>query len=111
MSFERGDLVYVKLKGPYTGKPRPVVIVQTTQTLPYRDSVTACPLTGELIDAPLFRVRNQAAPANGLEKTSDIMVDKIVTIPRSALDAAKIERLSAAHLDRLDAALAYWLGL
>ena len=88
-----------------------MVIVQTTQTLPYRDSVTVCPLTGELIDAPLFRVRIQPAPANGLKKASDIMVDKIVTVPRSALDAAIIGRLSAAHLDRLDAALVYWLGL
>ena len=33
MSLRRGDIVYVAVKGPYTTKPRPVVVVQgMTQT-------------------------------------------------------------------------------
>ena len=33
MSLRRGDIVLVAVKGPYTSKPRPVVIVQATETL------------------------------------------------------------------------------
>jgi mRNA interferase MazF len=57
MRLRRGDLVTVAAKGAYTGKPRPAVVIQAGETLPYRDSVTVCLLTSELIDGPLFRVR------------------------------------------------------
>ncbi len=66
MSLRRGDLVTVAAKGPYTAKPRPALVVQASETLPYRDSVTVCLLTADLIDAPLFRVRIEPAAANGL---------------------------------------------
>jgi mRNA interferase MazF len=66
MSLRRGDLVSVAAKGPYTGKPRPALIVQASESLPYRDSVTICLLTSELIEAPLFRVRVGPGRANGL---------------------------------------------
>lgn len=80
----RGDLVTVAAKGPYTGKPRPALIVQTGESLPYRDSVTICLLTSDLIEAPLFRVRIEPGPANGLGRVSDVMVDKIVSVPQRA---------------------------
>ncbi|MBI1942625.1 MAG: type II toxin-antitoxin system PemK/MazF family toxin [Betaproteobacteria bacterium] len=53
--MRRGDLVTVAVKGPYTGKPRPALVVQTSETLPYRDSVTVCLLTADLarVDAAL----------------------------------------------------------
>jgi len=34
MSLSRGDLVTVAAKGPYTGKPRPALIVQASESLP-----------------------------------------------------------------------------
>lgn len=40
MSLRRGDLVTVAAKGPYTAKPRPALVVQASETLAYRDSVT-----------------------------------------------------------------------
>ena len=57
MTLRRGDLVTVAAKGPYTSKPRPALVVQASETLPYRESVTVCLLTTELLDAPIFRVR------------------------------------------------------
>ena len=33
MNLRRGDIVYVAVKGPYTAKPRPVVVIQATETL------------------------------------------------------------------------------
>ena len=57
MTLRRGDLVTVAAKGPYTSKPRPALVVQANETLPYRESVTVCLLTTELLNAPIFRVR------------------------------------------------------
>ena len=111
MSLRRGDLVIVAAKGAYTGKPRPALVVQAGETLPYRDSVTVCLLTSELIDAPLFRVRIEPAAANGLSRTSDVMADKVTTVPRDMLSTKPFGRLSAADLGRVEKALRFWLGL
>lgn len=111
MSLSRGDLVTVAAKGPYTGKPRPALIVQASESLPYRDSVTICLLTSELIEAPLFRVRIKPAPANGLRQVSDVMIDKVVTVPRELLSAKPMGHLAPAEMQRVDAALRFWLSL
>jgi mRNA interferase MazF len=95
MSLRRGDLITVAAKGPYTAKPRPALVVQATETLPYRDSVTVCLLTGDLIDAALFRVRIDPAAANGLKQTSDVMADKVLTVPRAVVSQKPFGRLSA----------------
>jgi len=73
--------------------------------------VTICLLTAALIDAPLFRVRVEPAPANGPSERSDVMADKVLTVPRSVLSAKPFGRLGAAELERVDAALRFWLGL
>lgn len=111
MILRRGDLVTVAAKGPYTAKPRPALVVQANETLPYRDSVTVCLLTAELIDAPLFRVRLEPGPENGLRESSDVMADKVLTLPRSVLSAKPFGRLDASELERVDGALRFWLGL
>lgn len=111
MNLLRGDLVTVAARGPYTGKPRPALIVQASETLPYRDSVTICLLTTHLIDAPLFRVRVQPSPQNGLTAPSDVMADKIVTVPRKLVGTKVLGHLAAAELRRVDAALRLWLSL
>ena len=111
MSLRRGDLVTVAAKGPYTGRPRPALVIQATETLPFRDSVTVCLLTTEFIDAPLFRVRIQAGSGIGLNEPSDVMADKVVTVPRAVLSAKPFGRISAADLERVDVALKFWLGL
>jgi len=111
MSLRRGDLVTVAAKGAYTGKPRPALVVQASETLPYRDSVTICLLTAELIDAPMFRVRIVPNPDNGLARSSDVMADKIISVPRSLLSPKSFGRIGAADLERVEAALRFWLGL
>lgn len=110
MTLRRGDLVTVAAKGPYTGKPRPALVVQATDTLPYRDSVTICLLSTELIDAPLFRVRLSPAPENKLNRVSDVMADKVMTVPADLLSES-FGRLAATDLARVDAALRFWLGV
>jgi mRNA interferase MazF len=76
MTLRRGALVTVAAKGSYTARPRPALVIQATETLPHRDSVTLCLLTTDLIEAPLFRVRIEPAAANGLHQVSDVMADK-----------------------------------
>jgi mRNA interferase MazF len=111
MSLRRGDLVTVAAKGAYTGKPRPALVIQAGETLPYRDSVTICLLTAELIDAPLFRVRIEPASLNGLALASDVMADKITTVPRTLLSSRPFGRLSLTYMECVEAALRFWLGL
>ena len=84
MNLRRGDIVYVAVKGPYTTKPRPVVVVQATATLEMMESVTVCPITSVEIDATFVRVPVAEGQRSGLDRSSWIMVDKIVTVPRSA---------------------------
>lgn len=83
--MRRGDLVTVAAKGAYTSKPRPALVIQASETLAYRDSVTVCLLTTELIDAPLFRVRVAPSQLNGLTRRFDVVVErgaKAVSSPR-----------------------------
>jgi mRNA interferase MazF len=78
--MQRGDLVTVSLQGDY-GKPRPALVVQS-DLLADLDSVVLCPITSELRDAA-FRVDIEPNPSNGLQKMSQVMVDKLATLPRA----------------------------
>lgn len=75
----RGDLVTVSLQGDY-GKPRPALIIQS-DLLGELQSVVLCPVTSELRTAA-FRVTVEPGPGNGLRKLSQVMVDKLSTLPR-----------------------------
>lgn len=106
----RGDIVIVATKDAYTGKPRPALIVQDDDFNPTHASVTLCPITSDCVDAPLFRVSLPAGPRTGLNVPSQVMVDKIVSVPREALGRA-IGRCESRELDGINAALRGWLSL
>ena len=53
--MKRGELWVAAGGGDYTGKPRPVVIVQDDR-FEATGSVTVCALTSDPTDAPLFRI-------------------------------------------------------
>lgn len=80
--MQRGDLVTVSLQGDY-GKRRPALVVQS-DLLADLESVVICPVTSELRDAA-FRVTIEPNPANGLQKLSQVMVDKLSTLPRARI--------------------------
>lgn len=111
MSLRRGDIVYVAVKGPYTTKPRPVVVVQATETLDLLESVTVCPVTSVDLGAHFVRVAITTGRRSGLDHDSWIMADKVVTVPRSALKSSPVGRLDARELSQLEAALRTWLDL
>ena len=104
----RGEIWTVPGGGEYTGKPRPVVIVQDDHF--DTDSVALCPFTTDPTDAPLFRLLIEPDPANGLDAPSRIMVDKITTVRRSRL-GSKVGALDDANFLRLSRALVVFLGI
>ena len=108
--LERGSIVTVAATGVYGGKPRPAVVVQARQWLQAHPSITLCPLTSTLLEAPLIRLAVAPSPSNGLTKPSQLMVDKLFTVPMSAI-GDEMGKLEAAHLHALDQALRGWLGL
>lgn len=108
--MKRGDVVIVSAGGPYTGKARPAVVVQNDAYNPWHDSVTVCPLTTTLADSPRFRFGVLASEANGLTATSQLMVDKLVTLPKPRVRATG-GRIDDAAIAALDDALRDWLAL
>ena len=68
----------------YTGKPRPVVIIQDDR-FDATDSATVCAFTTDPTEAPLIRLLVEPDEQNGLRMPSSLMVDKVTTVPRSKL--------------------------
>jgi len=105
----RGDIHVAAARGVYTGKPRPVVIVQDDR-FDATTSITVCPLTTDLVEAPLTRIAIGPTASTGVEQPSHIMIDKITTMPRATV-RDHLGRLADADLVRLDRALVVFLGL
>ena len=105
----RGEIWTSAGGSDYAGKPRPVVIIQH-EHFAHLDSVTFCGFTRDPADMPLFRIAVEPTPSNGLEAPSRIMVDKILTAPKTKL-GYRIGRLDAHDIARLNQALALFLGL
>jgi mRNA interferase MazF len=106
--MKRGDLVTVALQGDY-GKPRPALIVQS-DLFDEHPSVTILPVTSELRETPLFRIRLVPSAGNGLQKNSDIMVDKVQAVPRERVGDT-FGRVTAEQLLEVSRSLAVFLGL
>ena len=107
--MKRGDIVTIAAPGDY-GKPRPALIVQSDFFNDAHASILVCPFTTDLVDAPLFRIDVAPTDANGLERLSQIMADKVITMRREKI-GARIGRLDAETLLRLDRSLMLMLGL
>src|ERR1700722_10220945 len=80
--MKRGDLVTVAVSGDY-GKPRPALVVRANADMLV--SVTVLRLTSELHDWPTFRVTIAPTPENKLRVSSQVMIDKAVTVPREKI--------------------------
>ena len=106
----RGALVIVATKGAYTSKPRPAVVVQTNLFNTTHSSITLCPITSDCVDAPLFRITLPAGTRTGLAETSQVMADKIVSVPRGAI-VREMGRCNQDELALIDDALRVWLAL
>jgi mRNA interferase MazF len=80
------------------------MVVQADRWLQAHPSVTLCPLTSTLMEAPLVRIAVEPSPRNGLRKPSQLMVDKLFTVPIQAV-AEVVGQLEPQEVNDLDLAL------
>lgn len=106
--MQRGDFVTVALQGDF-GKPRPALVIQS-DLFALHASVVVLPVTSVELAAPLFRIGVEPDEANGLQRRSQVMVDKVQSVPRDRLGPA-FGRLDDATLVAVNRALALYLGL
>ncbi len=106
---KRGDVVLAAFSGDY-GKPRPTVVVQTDLANETHASIVVCPLTSHIVKASLFRLPVEPSVENGLNKPSEVMVDKIGAVRRDKLREV-IGRLDDSQMIQLNRLLALWLGI
>lgn len=109
LELKRGDIVVCALSGDF-GKPRPAVIIQSDLFNQTHSSITICPITTHLVEAPLFRLIILPVSRNGLNKPSQIMIDKVATLLRTKI-RKKIGMLTQEQLMDVNEAMNIWLGL
>lgn len=107
--MKRGEIWTAAARGAYTGKPRPVVIVQDDH-FDATNSVTVCALTTDPTEAPLFRLVIEPDTLNGLSQVGRLMVDKLTTMPRAGLQS-RIGQLNDEHMVQLSRAVVVFIGL
>ena len=107
--MRRGDIWTVAGGKDYSGKPRPVVIVQD-DSFDATDSITVCAFTTDETDAPLFRLPVEPNERNGLRVACRLMADKITTVPKTKV-GARVGRLDDEVILRLNQAALVFLGL
>lgn len=84
--MKRGDFVTIAMQGDF-GKPRPALIIQSDRFGEHA-TVSVLLVSSTLVNAPLFRVTVKVDAGNGLRKTSQVMVDKAMTVSREKLGEA-----------------------
>lgn len=106
--MRRGDLVTVAMPGDF-GKPRPALIIQAD---PFAETgtVTVLLISSTLVEAPLIRPTLDPTPGNRLQKSSQVMIDKAMTVRRDQLGPpfGRVDDETMLSVTRL---LAVFLGL
>jgi mRNA interferase MazF len=108
--MRRGDIVTVAAPGAY-GKPRPAVVIQGDSLNQSDSSSTIVALmTSSLVDAPLLRLTVPATPDTGLQTTSQVQINRILTLPVAKVGQT-VGRLNDQQLVELNRLLAVVIGL
>ena len=106
--MKRGDLITVAASGDY-GKRRPAIIVQSDY-IPQTESILVALVTSDIADTPLYRLSLVPSDTNGLRAPSQIMIDKILAVPRAQC-AGVIGRVDRESLKVLNQKLILIMGL
>ena len=104
----RGDFVTIALSGDF-GKPRPALILQADQ-FAGTATVTTLLVSSTLVEAPLLRVTVHPNAENGLQRPSQVMVDKAMTVKREKLGHA-FGHIDSETLLEIERCLAVFLGI
>lgn len=105
--MKRGDFVTIALQGDF-GKPRPALVIQS-DNFDEHATVTVLLVSSTLVDAPLIRIEVEPDDKNGLRKTSQVMVDKTMTIKREKIGKA-FGRIDDETMISVNRSLAVFLG-
>ena len=106
--MRRGDFVTIAMQDDF-GKPRPALVIQADQ-FDEHATVTVLPVTSTIVAAPLLRITVLPDAANGLQKPSQVMVDKAITVKRDKVGPA-FGRIDVDALVELERCLAVFLGI
>lgn len=106
--MRRGDFVAIAIQGDF-GKPRPALVIQADQ-FDEHTTVTVLPMTSTLVAAPLLRITVQPDAVNGLQRPSQVMVDKAMTVKRDKVGPA-FGRIDEDVLVEVERCLAVFLGI
>lgn len=106
--MRRGEFVTIAMQGDF-GKPRPALVIQADH-FDEHATVTVLPVTSTLVPAPLFRITVQPNAGNGLQKPSQVMVDKAMTVKRDKLGPA-FGHIGADAMVEVERSLAVFLGI
>lgn len=106
--MKRGELITVAVQGDY-GKPRPALIIQS-DNFSEHPSITILPITSKIVDAPLIRITVSANEKNGLVTDSQVMIDKVTTIPREK-SGGRTGEVDHTLLQEIDRCLMVFLGI
>lgn len=104
----RGEFVAIAMQGDF-GKPRPALVIQANQ-FDEHATVTVLPVTSTLVAAPLFRITVQPSAENGLQKPSQVMIDKAMTVKRNKVGQA-FGRIDANAMVEIERCMAVFLGI
>lgn len=106
--MKRGDFVTIAIQGVF-GRQRPALIIQADH---YNElvTVTVLPVTSTLVAAPLFRITVQPSLENGLQKPSQVMLDKAMTVKHDKIGQA-FGHIDANQLVEIERCLAVFLGI
>jgi mRNA interferase MazF len=104
----RGEFVTITMQGDF-GKPRPALVIQA-DAFSEQATVTVLPVTSTLVAAPLFRITVLPSTDNGLQKPSQVMVDKAMTVKRDKVGQA-FGRIDADAMVEVERCLAVFLGI
>ena len=90
-------------------KPRPGLVIQT-DLFEAHATVTLLLVSRTLVNAPLLRVTVQPSKENGLQKPSQVMVDKVMTVKRNKIGKT-IGRIDADAMVEIERSLVVFLGI
>lgn len=106
--MKRGDLITIAMSGDY-GKPRPALVVQD-DAFAELPSVTVLQLTSDVHEEHLIQIMIQPDQGNNLNKPSQVMVDRTMTVPR--VRAGQVfGRVDGETMAAVDVALLRFFGL
>lgn len=105
--MKRGEIWTVAGGGDFTSKPRPAVVIQDDR-FESLGSIAVCPITTDATDS-FVRIVIEPSLVSGLETTSRVMVDKLLTVRRTRL-GRRIGNLTPAEMKAVEDAILVFLG-